>query len=72
MFIFWIQQARKHLAVVNIGSCNSISADESIVNIDAFAVFVAVVIDAIFLSPASIKILFSKRSCFSSQPSGQG
>jgi hypothetical protein len=54
MFIFWIQQARKHLAVVNIGSCNSIQADDPMIDIDANAVFVAVVIDAILFRPASI------------------
>jgi hypothetical protein len=47
MFILWIQQARKHLAVVNIGRCNSIPADEPMIDIDANTVFVAVVIDAI-------------------------
>jgi hypothetical protein len=54
MFIFWIQQARKHLAVVNIGRCNSIQADDPMIDIDANAVFVAVVIDAILIRPASI------------------
>ena len=54
MFIFWIKQARKHLAVVNIGWGNSIPADEAMIDIDANAVFVAVVIDVILFSPASV------------------
>ena len=54
MLIFWIQQPWKQLAVVDIGRCNSITADESMVDIDANTVLVAVVIDVVLLCPASI------------------
>jgi hypothetical protein len=54
MFIFWIQQARKYLAVVDIGRCDSISADESMIDIDTDAVLVTVVADAVLYCPASI------------------
>jgi hypothetical protein len=43
MFVFWIKQERKHLAVVDIGRSDSISADEPMVDIDANAVLVTVV-----------------------------
>jgi len=54
MFVFWFQQEWEHLAVVNIGRSDSILADESMVNIDANAVLVAVVTDPILCCPASI------------------
>ena len=44
----------KHLAVANIGSCNSIPADEPMIDIDVNVVFIAIVIDAILFSPASV------------------
>ena len=53
MFIFWIQQPWKHLAVMNIGGSNGVAADKTMFNIDADAVLVAVVINAILLDPAS-------------------
>ena len=54
MFVFGIRQVWKHLAVVDIGRSDSIPADESMVEIDADAVLVAVVTDAVLLCPASI------------------
>ena len=54
MLIFWIKQPWKQLAVVDIGRCNSITADESMVDIDSDIVLVAVVINVILLCPASI------------------
>ena len=54
MFVFRIQQAWKHLAVVDIGRSDSISTDESMVDIDADAVLVSVVIEAILFQPTSI------------------
>ena len=54
MFIFWIQQSRMHLAVVNIVWGNSIPADEPMIDIDANAVFVSVLIDVILFIPASV------------------
>ena len=42
------------MAVVDIGMCNSIMADESMVDIDADTVLIAVVIDVVLLCPASI------------------
>ena len=51
MFVFGIQQVWKNLAVVDIGRSDSISADESMVDIDTDAVLVTVVTDAVlFLS----------------------
>ena len=44
----------KHLAVVDIGRSDSISADESMIDIDADAVLVTVVTDAVLFCPASI------------------
>jgi len=41
MFIFWIQQAWKHLTVVNIDRSCRISADEFMVDIDAGAIAAA-------------------------------
>jgi len=54
MFVFGIQQVWKHLAVVDIGRSDSISADESIFDIDADAVLVTVVTDAVLFCLASI------------------
>jgi hypothetical protein len=54
MFVFGIQQAWKHLAVVDIGRSDSISADESMIDIDADAVLVTVVTDAVLFCLASI------------------
>ena len=54
MFIFWIQQPWKHLAVVDFGRRNSISANEPMVDIDANAVLGAVVIDSVFPGPGSV------------------
>jgi hypothetical protein len=48
MFIFWIKQARRHLAVVNIGRCNSVTAAGAMIDIDANTVLESVVADAIF------------------------
>jgi hypothetical protein len=51
MFFFWNQKAWKHFAFVDICNTDSISADESLVDIDADAVLVTVVTDAVlFLS----------------------
>jgi len=47
MFVFWIQQVWKHLAVVDMCRSDSISADESMVDIDADTVLVTVVTDAV-------------------------
>jgi hypothetical protein len=58
MFIFWIQQAWKHLAIVDIGRSDSISADESMVDIDTDAILVTVVTDAVLFCSASIQVLF--------------
>jgi hypothetical protein len=41
VFIFWIQQALKHLTVVNIDRSCRISADEFMVDIDAGAIAAA-------------------------------
>ena len=54
MFVFWIQQAWKHLTVVDIGRSDNISADESMVDIDADAVLVTVVTDAVLFDPTSV------------------
>ena len=54
MFVFGIQQVWKHLAVVDIGRSDSISADESMVDIDADAVLVTEVTDAVLFDPTSI------------------
>ena len=54
MLIVWIKQPWKQLAVVDIGRRNCITADESMVDIDADPVLVAVVIDGVLLCPASI------------------
>ena len=50
IFVFGIQQAWKHLAVVDIGRSDSISEDESMFDIDADAVLLTVVTDAVLLS----------------------
>jgi hypothetical protein len=57
MFVFWIQQEWKHQAGVDIGRSDSISADESMVDIDADAILVTAVADAVLYCPASILIL---------------
>ena len=44
----------KHLAVVDIGRSDSLSAGESMIDIDADAVLVTVVTDAVLFCPASI------------------
>jgi len=54
MFVFWIQQEWEHLAVMDIGRSDSIPADESMVDIDANAVFVTVVTDPVLFCPASV------------------
>jgi hypothetical protein len=54
MYVFWIQKAWTHLAIVDICRTDSISADESMVGIDADAVLVTVVTDAVLFCPASI------------------
>jgi len=54
MFVFGIQKVWKYLAVVDIGRSDSISADESIVDIDADAILVTVVTDAVLSNPTSI------------------
>jgi hypothetical protein len=54
MFVFRIQQAWKHLAIVDIGRSDSITADESMVDIDADAVLVTIITDAVLFCPASI------------------
>ena len=54
MLFFWIKKAWKHFAFVDICNIDSISADESLVDIDADAVLVTVVTDAVLFCPASI------------------
>jgi len=54
MFVVGIQQVWKHLAVADIGRSDSILADQSMVNIDADAVLVTVVTDAVLFCKASI------------------
>jgi|LakMenE18May11ns_1017448.scaffolds.fasta_scaffold9708826_2 hypothetical protein len=54
MLFFWIKKAWKHFAFVDICNIDSISADESLVDIDADAVLVTVVTDAVLFGPASI------------------
>jgi hypothetical protein len=54
VLIFWIQQAWKHLTVVNIGRSYSISADETMVDIDVDTVLVTVVIDVVLFDPANV------------------
>ena len=49
MFLFWIQQKWKNLAVVSIGRSDSLLADESMVYIDANAVLATVVVYAVLL-----------------------
>jgi hypothetical protein len=53
MLIFWIQQAWKHLAVVDSVGSDSVSADKSMVNIDADTVLVTELTDAVLFCPAS-------------------
>jgi hypothetical protein len=53
MFAFRIQQAWKHLAVVDIGRSDSISADELIVDIGADAVHITVGTDTVHFCPES-------------------
>ena len=54
VLVFWIKQKWKHLAVVDIGRSDSISAYESMVDIDANTVLVTVVTEAVLLCPASV------------------
>ena len=54
MLVVWIKQEWKHLAVVDIGRSDSISAYESMVDIDANTVLVTVVTEAVLLCPASV------------------
>jgi hypothetical protein len=54
MFVFGIQQVWKNLAVVDIDRSDSISADESMVDIDTDAVLVTGVTDAILFGLTSI------------------
>jgi len=54
MFVFWIQQEWEHLTVMDIGRSDSITADESMVDINANAVLVTVVIDAVLFASASL------------------
>lgn len=54
MLVFWIKQEWKHLAVVDIGRSDSLSAYESMVDIDANTILVAIVIDSILFHPAGI------------------
>jgi hypothetical protein len=42
------------LAVVSIGGGNGITADKAMVNIDADAVLIAVVVDAVLFDPACV------------------
>jgi hypothetical protein len=42
MVVFWIEEHREHLTVTDIGGSDSISAVESMVNIDANAVLVTI------------------------------
>ena len=44
----------KHLAVVDIGRSDGISADKSMIDIDAYVVLVTVVTDAVLFCPESI------------------
>ena len=53
MFIFRIKKPWKHLAIMNKNGSNALSAEETIVDVDADAVLVAVVTDAILFAPAS-------------------
>jgi hypothetical protein len=55
MFVLGIQQASKHLAIVRTCRGDDISSHESVVNIDADAVFVAIVVDPILLKPISVQ-----------------
>jgi hypothetical protein len=55
MFVLGIQQASKHLAIVGTCRGDDISSHESVVNIDADAVFVAIVVDPILLKPISVQ-----------------
>ena len=50
MFIYWIQQARRNLAVVNIGRNYSIMTDNIMVVIDADTIFIARVINVVLLA----------------------
>ena len=54
MFILRIEEAWKHLTVVVIGRSYRISTDKAMVDIDADAVLVSVVIGAVLLDPASV------------------
>ena len=54
VLIFRIQQAWEYLVVMDIGRCHSVSTDKSMINVDADAVLVAVMADAILLYPASV------------------
>jgi hypothetical protein len=54
VLIFRIQQAWEYLVVMDIGRCHSVSTDKAMINVDADAVLVAVMADAILLYPASV------------------
>ena len=72
MFILWIQHDSQHLTIVWTCRSDDISSNQTMVNIDADAVFVAVVVDPILLDPShrASKSFWHKRFGFSSQPSG--
>ena len=52
MLIFGIQQVWKHLAVMDIGGCHYISTNKAMININADAVLVPIIVDAILFDPA--------------------
>jgi hypothetical protein len=60
MFVLGIQQASKHLAIVRTCRGDDISSNETVVNIDADAVFVAIVVDPIFLDPSGVYVLLAQ------------
>jgi len=50
VLIFGVKQARKNLSVIDIGGCNGISTDKTMVDINADAVLVSVIVDANFFT----------------------
>ena len=62
MFVLGIQQASKHLAIVGTCRGDDISSNETVVNIDADAVFVAIVVDTILLNLSSVQVFLAQAS----------
>lgn len=68
MFVFRLMEEGKHPAVVDISRSNSISADESMVDIYGNTVLVTVVTETVLFVQRVSKSFCCNRSGFSSQP----